>query len=117
MKGGNTTIIPRRFAENEQELMSGFLKAQKKSGALRGGQVSEAELGENSRQLLAAIGEGAAAGQFEDITAPAWERARTVLGEVSRSGVALGLTPSETATFVFSIKGPLFALLRKEIGG
>ena len=39
-----------------------------------------------------------------------------MLEEVSRSRAALGLTPSETATFVFSIKEPLFDLLQQKIG-
>jgi rsbT co-antagonist protein RsbR len=39
-----------------------------------------------------------------------------VLEDVSRSRATLGLTPSETASFVFSLKEPLFALLRQKIG-
>src|SRR5215469_517566 len=92
------------------------MESQKKSGALRSGQISEAELTENSRRLLAALRGGASTGQFEDIAAPVWDQSRTVLEDVSRSRAALGLTPAETATFVFSLKEPLFALLRKKIG-
>jgi len=51
-----------------------------------------------------------------DITAPGWDQSRTVLEDVSRSHATLGLTPSETATFVFSLKEPLFALLREKVG-
>jgi rsbT co-antagonist protein RsbR len=36
------------------------------------------------------------------------------LGNVSRSRATQGFSPSETATFIFSLKRPLFALLRKE---
>jgi rsbT co-antagonist protein RsbR len=66
--------------------------------------------------LLAALRAGAAAEEFADITAPGWDQSRTVLEDVSRSHATLGLTPSETATFVFSLKEPLFALLRQKIG-
>jgi rsbT co-antagonist protein RsbR len=41
---------------------------------------------------------------------------RASLEEVSRSRAARGLTPSETATFVFSLKEPLFDLLRQKVG-
>jgi rsbT co-antagonist protein RsbR len=116
MEGKRMTAIPRLLAENEQALLNGWLETQKKSGAVRSGQLSEAELGESCRRLLAALREGVTGGQVEDIKAPAWDRARTVLEEVSRSRAELGLTPSETATFVFSIKEPLFALLRREMG-
>jgi rsbT co-antagonist protein RsbR len=39
------------------------------------------------------------------------------LGGFSRSRALQGFTPSETATFIFSVKGPLFTLLRDEIKG
>jgi len=45
-----------------------------------------------------------------------WDQTRTVLDDVSRSRAALGLTPSETASFVFSLKEPVFALLRQKLG-
>lgn len=38
-----------------------------------------------------------------------------MLEALSRSRAALGLTPSETASFVFSIKEPLFELLRQKL--
>ena len=110
------TIIPQLLAENEQTLLRDWMESQKKSGALRGGQISEAELAEASRRLIAALRGGAASGQFVDITAPGWDQSRTVLEDVSRSHATLGLTPSETATFVFSLKEPLFALLRERVG-
>ena len=80
------------------------------------GRISKAELTEASRRLLSALRAGAAAGQFMDITTPGWDQSRTVLDDVSRSHATLGLTPSETATFVFSLKEPLFASLRRKIG-
>jgi rsbT co-antagonist protein RsbR len=110
------TIIPQLLAENEQTLLRDWMESQKKSGALRGGQISDAELTEASRRLIAALRGGAASGQFVDITAPGWDQSRTVLEDVSRSHATLGLTPSETATFVFSLKEPLFALLREKVG-
>jgi rsbT co-antagonist protein RsbR len=116
MAEDHATIIPKLLAENEQPLLREWVESQKKSGALRSGQISQAELAENSRRLLAGLRDGAAIGQFEDTTAPIWDQCRTVLEEVSRSRAVLGLTPGETATFVFSLKEPLFALLRQKIG-
>jgi rsbT co-antagonist protein RsbR len=116
MAGEHATIIPELLAENEETLLRDWMESLKKSGALRGGQISEAELTEASRRLLAALRGGAVTGQFADITTPVWDQSRTVLEDVSRSHATLGLTPSETATFVFSLKEPLFALLRKKVG-
>ena len=38
-----------------------------------------------------------------------WSAVRELLGEFSRSRALQGFTPSETATFIFSLKEPLFA--------
>jgi rsbT co-antagonist protein RsbR len=59
---------------------------------------------------------GTATGQLIDITAPMWAETRAAIGEVSRSRAARGLTPWETATFVFSLKEPLFDLMRQKVG-
>jgi len=115
MAEGHATLIPQLLAEHEQELLRDWMEFQKKSGTLRSGQISEAELGEASRRLLSALRGAAATGQFEDVTAPMWDQTRTVLDDVSRSRAALGLTPSETASFVFSLKEPVFALLRQKL--
>ncbi len=40
----HTTIIPQLLAENEQTLLRDWMESQRKSGALRSGQISEAEL-------------------------------------------------------------------------
>jgi rsbT co-antagonist protein RsbR len=40
-----------------------------------------------------------------------------MLGDLSRSRAAQGLSPVETATFVFSLKQPLFDVLRQEYDG
>jgi len=40
-----------------------------------------------------------------------------MLGEISRSRALQGFTPTANATFVFSLKEPLFTLLRDEIKG
>jgi len=116
MAKGPATTIPQLLEEEGQTLLADWLECQKRAGALRSGQISEAELTEGSRRLLAALRAGAATGQFADIATSAWDQTRTVLEEVSRSRATIGLTPSETASFVFSLKEPLFALLRRKIG-
>ena len=116
MARGSATILPQLLDENEHELVADWLASQKQAGALRSGQINEAELAENSRRFLAALRDATASGQFTDVTLPVWDQTRTVLEELSRSRAVLGLTPSETATFVFSLKEPLFDLLRQKVG-
>lgn len=116
MAKSRATILPQLLQEHERTLLADWLESQKTAGALSSGQISDAELAENSRRFLAALRGGAATGQFIDITAPMWAETRAALEEVSRSRAARGLTPSETATFVFSLKEPLFDLFRQKVG-
>jgi len=104
------------LVEDEQTLLSNWLACQKRLGALRSRQIAEAEMTDQSRRLLAALRSGIATGEIDDITAPAWDQTRTVLEEVSRSRAALGVTPTETALFVLSLKEPIFTLLRQKVG-
>ena len=76
------------------------------------GQFQRGRAGEHASP---ANGRGAATGHFEDITTPVWDQTRTVLEEVSRSRATRGLTPTEIATFVFSLKEPIFSLIQKEL--
>ena len=45
-----------------------------------------------------------------------WDKVREMLSDVSRSRAQQGFTPSETATFIFSAKRPLFHQLRQVVG-
>jgi rsbT co-antagonist protein RsbR len=56
------------------------------------------------------------AGVSPDLRKPAWGEAREFLTDLSRSRSMQGFTPSETASFVFSLKQPIFTRLRQEIG-
>ncbi|HKP66071.1 MAG TPA: STAS domain-containing protein, partial [Casimicrobiaceae bacterium] len=44
-----------------------------------------------------------------------WSDARDLLREISRSRATQGFSPSETASFVFSLKQPIFDMLRSEL--
>src|SRR5262249_5236700 len=44
----------------------------------------------------------------------AWARVREFIADVSRSRARQGFTPAETATFLFSLKQPIFSRLNRE---
>lgn len=75
------------------------------------GRMNEAELETQCRDFLAAFVAGLRAGAT-DVSDAAFKPARDLLGEVSRSRAIQGFTPTETATFVFSLKEPLFEQIR-----
>lgn len=52
-----------------------------------------------------------------NLQSSAYDAMRELLSEFSHSRTLQGFTPTETATFVFSIKRPVFTALRKELAG
>jgi rsbT co-antagonist protein RsbR len=51
----------------------------------------------------------------EDVNGPAWADVKHLLSEISRARALAGFTPSETATFVLSLKQPLFGRMTTEL--
>ncbi|HTV90713.1 MAG TPA: STAS domain-containing protein [Stellaceae bacterium] len=110
-------LVPRLIEARGDHLLEDWLRLQRGAGALRGGQISESELVDQSRRFLAAFRHGVESGELDDASGPGWSDARSMLDELSGSRATLGFTPSETAIFVFSLKEPLFALLTAELAG
>ena len=111
------TRLAEILSRNEQELLTDWLREQAASGARTLRVLGESSAREQSRRLLFAIRGAVARGDVHSVDGDAWREVREVLNEVSREGATSGLTPSETATFVLSLKRPLFAALRKAAGG
>src|SRR5215470_11951322 len=110
--------IPEIIARRESDLLANWMREQLAATTLRGDLMKESELREQSRQFLNMVVRAASQQpNLGDINAPAWEEAREFLAGISRSRAHQGFSPSETATFVFSLKQPLFSLLRKELDG
>jgi len=78
--------------------------------------ISKTELEEQSRTLLAAIVAGAKGSEVADVSSASWKRTREVLQEISASRARQGFSPREVATFVLSLKQPLFTAIRKDLG-
>lgn len=82
----------------------------------QGGRISEKELRAQSTEFLSLLQQAVQSGNA-DIQSPTFGRVRDALDDLSRSRAIQGFLPSETATFVFSLKRPLFQRLRQELGG
>jgi rsbT co-antagonist protein RsbR len=78
----------------------------------RQGVISEAELKDASRAFLAQFARAVASDYDEKLEGPAWDNVRLHLDALSRERVIQGFSSSETATFIFSLKKPLFNALR-----
>ncbi|TCS35186.1 rsbT co-antagonist protein RsbR [Paucimonas lemoignei] len=81
-------------------------------GLGRRANISDEDIKRQAAQFLTFLAK--ACGESGDVNSPAFLEVRQLLTEISDARVRQGFTPIETANFVFSLKQPLFALLRKE---
>jgi len=102
------------IAKNSKSLLDEWLAHQRKSTATRSDLIGDSELAEQSKRFLAAFETGVESGKLDDTTGDEWADARDLLSEISRSRATQGFSPTETASFVFSLKQPIFDLLRRE---
>jgi rsbT co-antagonist protein RsbR len=103
------------LAQHEPEILSDWMAMQHNSVARRADLIGEGDLHRQSKEFLSALRQGCSSGIFDDILASAWAPAREVLKDISSSRARLGFTPTETATFVFSLKHPLFRALGSRV--
>jgi rsbT co-antagonist protein RsbR len=110
-----TPRIVEILRDNQDVLLSEWLRVQAASSAHRPDLLSDRDLRAQCLEFVGALVSGAESGSLTSVSGPEWEPARTFLGDLSRDRATSGFTPSETAMFVFSIKEPLFGLLRAAI--
>jgi rsbT co-antagonist protein RsbR len=111
------TVLPTLLRSRGPELLAGWLEFQQRDG----GVAADADNRQQAARFLDALADGVesggvASGTVTDISGEAWAELRELLEELSRKRALEGYSPSQTATFVFSLKQPLFELLRHEIG-
>jgi rsbT co-antagonist protein RsbR len=99
-----------------EEILPEWMRYQQQSLTARRDLLREDDLLEQSRRFLTILRSSLQQdGTTGDISGPAWGQMRELLGDLSRTRARQGFSPSETATFVFSLKQPLFDRLRREI--
>ena len=99
------------FSNSRDTILERWIEMQTGASGYRPDRIGPGELRDNSREFLAAVERAVASGS-QDIQAPAWSDVRHVLDSLSASRAERGFSPSETATFVFSLKQALFERLR-----
>ena len=111
-----TSLIPEMVRKDEPRLLDDWLRAQLAASTLRSDLMREEELREESRAFLSAFRTalGAADGRL-DADSPPWAPVREQLLDVASNRARRGYSASETATFVFSLKEPLFARLQETL--
>ena len=94
--------------------MKSWLSEQAADKTLHKGGAKGEALKDQSGELLSALREAVEQSSGDDIQSPSWLRTREVLTDISGHLSSRGLTPTEVATFVFSLKQPLFQAIQTE---
>lgn len=110
MKVSNLAQI---ITENQASLLDGWM-----SGLLskiRKDKASEGELRQQATQFLPLLAATLGKSVDTNIQSAEWAEIRQLLTEISQTRARQGFTPIETANFVFSLKDPLFTLIRSNL--
>ena len=111
---GHNTQLAEEVRSRQDVILKDWIAYQLSALTLRRDLLKESELRDSSRQFLELFAEAFATSA--DSTAPNWKPVKENLAEISRSRALQGFSPSETATFVFSLKQPLFDVAQQRAG-
>jgi rsbT co-antagonist protein RsbR len=111
---GHNTQMAEEVRSRQDAILKEWISYQLSALTLRRDLLKESELRESCQRFLELFAEAFAASA--DSSAPAWKPVKDNLAEISRSRALQGFSPSETATFVFSLKQPLFDLAQQRAG-
>jgi rsbT co-antagonist protein RsbR len=95
---------------DEAGVVQRWLEKQLSAPSFRSDRISRTELAEQSKRFVGLLRQSLASGST-DIHSPVWANTRQMLEDVSVTRAQQGFSPSETASFVFSLKDALFDLL------
>jgi rsbT co-antagonist protein RsbR len=102
------------FEKRENEIASKWLELQF-AGGRKLSPAAQTEAGRRSREFLNAL-KNATRRSGAGINGADWAPVKDVLTDLSAGQAKEGYSPSETASFVFSLKQPVFMALRDEYG-
>lgn len=107
------TKLAEIVGSQQDTILKDWVDFQLNAITLRRDLMKESELREQSREFLNLFTQAAQTGS--DVGEATWKPVKDFLGQITRSRVLLGFTPSETATFIFSLKQPLFDVIRAAV--
>lgn len=108
--------LPAIVEQHQAEILADWVKSQLEAGAWRSGRLQESQLRDEAQRFLTLLkGTLESSGNLDTRSQP-WSEIREFLADLSRSRAAQGFSPSQVATFIFSLKHPLFVRLRMSLG-
>ncbi|HEX2114700.1 MAG TPA: STAS domain-containing protein [Alphaproteobacteria bacterium] len=109
--------LPRLIERHEPKLLTEWLRLMEAAGILQSGRLGRAEVEQQSRRFVEALRKAVAGGNLSDIRAGSFGPIRELVEEIAEERAKQGFSASEAATFVLSLKEPLFNLIGAEFGG
>ena len=109
------TDIAELLSRDEEGILAEWMREQI-GDQRRSTLINEAELRSQSSEFLGLLKRAVQRGALDDVEGREWDDTRRLLEELSRSRALRGMSPLQTATFVFSLKQPLFARIRAQFG-
>ena len=100
-----------------REIFANWLQQLEQVSASAKGRISAAETGKQADEFLSLLTAAAQTHGTQNIAAEGWQPVRAFLDNLSRQRVLAGFSSDETATFIFSLKRPVFEALRQECSG
>lgn len=98
--------------KQQSALQAEWMESLDSTGAGRG--LKPGELQAQTSEFLQLFAEGTAKSGAENWVSSAWDEARNFLEKLSHSRAMQGFDSQQTASFVFSLKRPLYGLLQQE---
>lgn len=103
------------ISRNEEQIRAEWIRDMGQT-VQRADLMSKTELDEQCATLLNAVVAGVRSSGPTDVTSAGWAPVREFLEGVSASRARQGFSPTEVATFVLSLKQPLFSAIRRDMG-
>jgi len=115
MNLNGTSRLPELFVKHEQQLVSSWIEELLRPGNLRSDLIREVEVREQCAELLRLITQAARSGNVASIDTSEWSPVRDMIANIAKTRAQQGFSPRDVATFVFSLKRPVFGVLASEL--
>ena len=111
------TSLAEIIKKHEPQLVAEWVQEQTTVQRHRGVPTNDSELRKQCSEFIGLLRQAVEQHDGENIESPGWTGVREMLQDVSRARSIQGYSASETASFIFSLKKPLFNQLRHELNG
>lgn len=108
------SLLTKVLTDRRDELLHAWIQHQESADQVRTEPLSRREIRQQSARVLELFAEAVRTGELESIRAEAWGDVRASMEELARSRERQGFSPTETTSFILSLRGPLFQMIRQE---